>query len=214
MVSWRRISGWFAIHILIAHVPILNVLAIWFVAWQSAAFLSFAGGSKVTLGDTYARPANGEEVLWESWEGNKWFLTEEMSEYSFHTELLVNGEPIFINFVLACTAIQSIIIFVGAISVLEVDWRKRVRALFIALSLIHILNLFRNAGLIWLQMGYPNWNWMNMSILSLGIPTLLVLYPYLQCSYLLWYYLKCRRKCTNRCSPIVKTSRFAPKLRK
>ena len=120
------------------------------------------------LGDTYARPANGEEVLWESWEGNKWFLTEEMSEYSFHTELLVNGEPIFINFVLACTAIQSIIIFVGAISVLEVDWRKRVRALFIALSLIHILNLFRNAGLIWLQMGYPNWNWMNMSIFEFG----------------------------------------------
>tara|TARA_B100000003_G_scaffold205962_1_gene220552 strand:- start:3484 stop:4410 length:927 start_codon:yes stop_codon:yes gene_type:complete len=155
-------------YILIAHVPILNVLAIWFVAWQSAAFLSFAGGSKVTLGDTYARPANGEEVLWESWEGNKWFLTEEMSEYSFHTELLVNGEPIFINFVLACTAIQSIIIFVGAISVLEVDWRKRVRALFIALSLIHILNLFRNAGLIWLQMGYPNWNWMNMSIFEFG----------------------------------------------
>jgi len=106
--------------------------------------------------------------LWESWDGNKWFLTEEMSEYSFHTELLVNGEPIFINFVLACTAIQSIIIFVGAISVLEVDWRKRVRALFIALSLIHILNLFRNAGLIWLQMGYPNWNWMNMSIFEFG----------------------------------------------
>ena len=34
---------------MIAHVPILNVLAIWFVAWQSAALLSFAGGAKVTL---------------------------------------------------------------------------------------------------------------------------------------------------------------------
>ena len=60
------------------------------------------------------------------------------------------------------------IIFVGAISVLNVDWRRRVRALFVALSLIHILNLFRNAGLIWLQMGYPDWRWMNLTIFEFG----------------------------------------------
>ena len=155
-------------YLLIAHVPILNILAIWFVAWQSAALLSFAGGADVTLGDTYANPANGPSVEWSSWEGNRWFLTEEMSEYSFHTELLVNGEPLYINFVLACTAIQSMIIFVGAISVLDISWRKRIRALFIALSLIHILNLFRNAGLIWLQMGYPDWRWMNLTIFEFG----------------------------------------------
>lgn len=155
-------------YILIAHVPILNVLAIWFVAWQSAAFLSFAGGANVTLGETYANPVDGQSVEWESWEGNRWFLTEEMSEYSFHTELMVNGDPIYINFVLACTAIQSIIIFVGAISVLEIDWKRRVRALFIALALIHILNLFRNAGLIWLQMEYPDWQWMGMSVFEFG----------------------------------------------
>jgi archaeosortase A (PGF-CTERM-specific) len=155
-------------YLLIAHVPILNVLAIWFVAWQSAAFLSFAGGSDVTLGGTYANQSDGTSVAWESWDGNQWFLTEEMSEYSFHTELLVNGEPLYINFVLACTAIQSMIIFVGAISVLDIDWRKRVRALFIALSLIHILNVFRNAGLIWLQTGYPEWRWMNLTIFEFG----------------------------------------------
>ncbi len=155
-------------YLMIAHIPMLNILAIWFVAWQSAALLSFAGGAKVTLGDTYANPENGGKVNWEEWDGNKWFLTEDMSEYSFHTELLVNGEPIYINFVLACTAIQSMIIFVGAISVLDIDWRKRVRALFIALSLIHILNLFRNAGLIWLQMGYPDWRWMNLTIFEFG----------------------------------------------
>ena len=74
-------------------------IAIWFVAWQSAALLSFAGGAEVTLGDTYANPANGASINWNDWDGNRWFLTEEMSEYSFHTELLVNGEPIYINFV-------------------------------------------------------------------------------------------------------------------
>ena len=41
-------------------------------------------------------------------------------------------------------------------------------ALFVALSLIHILNLFRNAGLIWLQMGYQEWRWMNLSIFEFG----------------------------------------------
>ena len=155
-------------YLMIAHIPMLNVLAIWFVAWQSAALLSFAGGAKVTLGDTYVNPADGPSVNWDAWDGNKWFLTEDMSEFAFHTELLVNGEPIYINFVLACTAIQSMIIFVGAISVLDMDWRKRVRALFIALSLIHILNLFRNAGLIWLQMEYQDWSWMSLSIFEFG----------------------------------------------
>ena len=81
-------------YLMIAHIPMLNVLAIWFVAWQSAALLSFAGGAEVTLGDTYANPANGASINWNDWDGNRWFLTEEMSEYSFHTELLVNGEPI------------------------------------------------------------------------------------------------------------------------
>ena len=155
-------------YLMIAHMPVLNVLAIWFVAWQSAALLSFAGGADVTLGDTYVNPADGPSINWEVWDGNKWFLTEDMSEFAFHTELLVNGEPIYINFVLACTAIQSMIIFVGAISVLDIDWKKRVRALFIALSLIHILNLFRNAGLIWLQMEYPDWSWMSLSIFEFG----------------------------------------------
>jgi archaeosortase A (PGF-CTERM-specific) len=169
-LRWFRgaVAGAGLPYLLIAHVPMLNVLAIWFVAWQSAALLSFAGGADVTLGDTYANPVNGQSVEWSSWEGNRWFLTEEMSEYSFHTELLVNGEPLYINFVLACTAIQSMIIFVGAISVLDISWRKRIRALFIALSLIHILNLFRNAGLIWLQMGYPDWRWMNLTIFEFG----------------------------------------------
>ena len=144
-------------YLLIAHIPWLNVLAIWFVAWQSGLFLSFSGAGEIKLGETMVNPADGPPVNWNDWDGNKWFLTDEMSEFSFHTELLVNGEPIYINFVLACTAIQSMIIFVGAISVLDIDWRKRVSALFISLSLIHILNLFRNSGLIWLQMGYLEW---------------------------------------------------------
>ena len=156
-------------YLLIAHVPWFNVMAIWFVAWQSGLLLSWSGAGQIKLGDTWVNPANGPSVRWEEWDGNRWFLSEEMAEYSFHTELLLpDGTPLYINFVLACTAIQSMIIFVGAISVLQIDWRKRVRALFIALSLIHILNIFRNAGLIWLQSGYSDWRWMGLTIFEFG----------------------------------------------
>ena len=156
-------------YLLIAHIPWLNVLAIWFVAWQSGLLLSFAGAGDIRLGETMVNPANGPSVNWDDWDGNRWFLSEEMSEFAFSTELLLpDGTPLNINFVLACTAIQSMIIFVGAISVLEIGWRKRIRALFISLSLIHVLNLFRNAGLIWLQGGYPDWSWMGLSIFEFG----------------------------------------------
>ncbi len=155
-------------YLLIAHVPWLTVLAIWFVSWQACFFLSFAGGEEIHLGTTYVNPANGNSIPWEEWTGNKWFLTEEMREHSFHTQLLSDSGEIGINFVLACTAIQSMIIFVGAISVLDISWKRRVRALFISLSLIHILNLFRNAGLIWLQLGYPEWIWLGLNIFDFG----------------------------------------------
>jgi len=156
-------------YLLIAHVPWFSVLAIWFVAWQSGLFLQWSGSGEIQLGETYVQYADGTTVEWSAWEGNRWFLTEEMSEYSFSTELLgADGTSIGINFVLACTAIQSMIIFVGAISVLEVSWKMKFRALLITLPLIHILNLFRNAGLIWLQGVYVDWRYLGFTIFEFG----------------------------------------------
>jgi exosortase/archaeosortase family protein len=156
-------------YLLIAHVPWLNVLAIWFVAWQSGLFLQWSGAGEIQLGETSVQYADGSTVEWSAWEGNRWFLTEEMSEYSFSTELLgADGTQIGISFVLACTAIQSMIIFVGAISVLEVSWKMKFRALLITLPLIHILNLFRNAGLIWLQSVYVDWRYLGLTIFEFG----------------------------------------------
>ena len=42
---------------------------------------------------------------------------------------MADGGFIGINFVLACTALQSMIVFIGAISVLDVDRKRRIRAL-------------------------------------------------------------------------------------
>ena len=38
----------------------------------------------------------------------------------------------------------------------------------IVVPLIHILNLFRNAGLIWLHTNYPEWEWFGISIFDFG----------------------------------------------
>ncbi len=169
-LKWFRGAVFYAgfPYLLIAHVPILNVLAIWFVAWQSCFMLRLCGLNDVHLGETYV-DTGSSTVLWSEWEGNKWFMTETMGEYPFYTELVLgDGGFIGINFILACTAIQSMIIFVGAIVVLDLNWKKRVRALLISLPIIHILNLFRNAGLIWLHITYDHWDFYGLTVFEFG----------------------------------------------
>ena len=120
------------------------------------------------MGETWVNTTNGS-VLWSEWTGNKWFIAQPMAEHPFHTELLLaDGTALGINFVLACTAIQSMIIFIGATVVLDIDIRKRIRALIITLPVIHILNLFRNAGLIWLHHTYEGWNWLGLTMFDFG----------------------------------------------
>ena len=148
--------------------PWLNVLAIWVVASQSAWMLRFSGGQDVQLGETWVNTDAGV-VTWEAWEGNRWFSAEMIGEYPIHTELiLADGSMIGINFVLACTALQSLVVFIGAISVLDIDWKRRIRALFLVVATIHILNLFRNAGLIWIHLTYTTWEFNGLSVFDFG----------------------------------------------
>jgi archaeosortase A (PGF-CTERM-specific) len=148
--------------------PWLNVLAIWIVASQSAWMLRFSGGQDIQLGETWVNTDAGV-VTWDAWEGNRWFSTELTGEYPIHTELLLaDGSMIGINFVLACTALQSLVVFIGAISVLDIDWKRRLRALFLVVATIHILNLFRNAGLIWMHLTYATWEFNGLSVFDFG----------------------------------------------
>ena len=160
MILWAGLP-----YLLIDRVPWLNVAAIWFVAWQTALFMRWSGAGDITLGDTTVALSDGTEVVWQDWDGNRWFMFEPLSEHTFRTELLNGqGEAIGINFVLACTALQSMIIFVGAVVALKAPWKLRIRALIVAIPTIHILNLFRNAGIIWLHGAYPGWEWLGMDM--------------------------------------------------
>ena len=112
----------------------------------------------------------------------RWFATDFSSEYAFQSELLLaDGTMIGINFVLACTALQSMVLFIGAISVLELSWKKRIRALLLIVPLIHLLNVFRNAGLIWMHMTYTQWNLWGMSVFEFGHSYVARVVSLLQC---------------------------------
>ncbi len=69
--------------------------------------------------------------------------------------------PYSVTIILACTAIQSIMIFVGAVMCVEAPMHRKIRALLVAVPIIHVLNLFRNAGIVY---GYKvlSWNPFNM----------------------------------------------------
>jgi exosortase/archaeosortase family protein len=57
------------------------------------------------------------------------------------------------------------IVFVGAIVALgSVEWSRRIRALFIAIPTIHVLNVFRNAGIVWLTDNYTEWTILGMGM--------------------------------------------------
>jgi len=55
-----------------------------------------------------------------------------------------NTRPITYNILLACTGMGSISIFAGAILAVSAPWRRRLRALALTVSVIYVLNLFRN----------------------------------------------------------------------
>ena len=62
-----------------------------------------------------------------------------------------------IRIIFACTAIQSMVIFVGMILPLpQVPWKRKIKGLLITLLPIHVLNLIRNAGITYLVGIYGN----------------------------------------------------------
>lgn len=60
------------------------------------------------------------------------------------------GFPYYaVTIIFACTALQSIMIFVGAIAFTKASTARKVKAYLISVPTIYILNLFRNAGIVY-----------------------------------------------------------------
>jgi len=171
-VVWLRGCVFWAAfpYLLIAHMPQLSIAAVYFTASQGVLFLRWAGIANLQMGDPQVQYADGTEVPFSEFDGNQWFHTEALGEGGFYIPLLnADGTPLGISIVLACSALQSMIIFVGALVALRgVSWKLRARAFLLTLPVIHVLNVFRNAGIIWLKMTYPDWHLMGIDIFDFG----------------------------------------------
>jgi len=171
-VDWLRGAVfWSAMpYLAIQHVPMLNAGIVWFTAWNTSLFLQWTGAGDIQLGQMMVDLGTTSES-WSSWNGNKWLLTDTLGEGGFYVPMIhADGTEVNIGFVLGCSALQSMIVFVGAIvAVRESPWKRRARALLITIPLIHILNVFRNAGIIWMHVQYnQNWSLNGLNIFDFG----------------------------------------------
>jgi len=160
-VVWSMIP-----YYLVYSIPVFNMAFVHITALSTEVILEYVG-----LGNFQAAPmrvdtyAGGDKLVSE-WGGNKWILTEPLGEAGFYVPMEnADGSPISIIFILACSALQSMIVFVGAIVALDsVSWNRRIRGLIIAIPTIFILNVFRNVGIVWLTETYPSWSLLGINM--------------------------------------------------
>ena len=152
-------------YILIANIPLLNVFAVWITAVSANAFLGFSGIHGYELGSVLV-DTGVTDVNWTEWNGNKWILTQELGDAGFHIPLInqVDGTT-EVGFVMACSAMQSMAGFVGALwAIRTAPWKRRMRAAIVTIPTIFILNTFRNAGIVWLHVSYPQWDLLGVTM--------------------------------------------------
>lgn len=85
------------------------------------------------------------------------------------------GTAYAVTVILACTAIQSMMIFVGAIACLKAPQGRKWKAYAMTVPVIYFLNLFRNAGIIygfkilnWGMFGIDSFEWMHSYVGKIG----------------------------------------------
>ncbi len=83
--------------------------------------------------------------------------------------IFYNGEYV-VNIIFACTAIQSIVIFVGGILPLtQVAWKRKAYGLLITVVPIYFLNLIRNALIAFLVKDNPDMFFMAHNVIGKGL---------------------------------------------
>ena len=128
------------IYFFVERVPILSGWLIQIVAEQSIWILnSFdiptsMGNLDYGDGSKYYRPASNHEEVQIAIEGDEWR----------------NPDSVSVTIVLACTALQSMIIFVGGVVCTKAPADRRFYAFLATVPAIYLLNLIRNAVVIWL----------------------------------------------------------------
>jgi|TARA_B100001996_G_scaffold295916_1_gene236234 archaeosortase A (PGF-CTERM-specific) len=166
-IIWARgmISLGVGPYLLIANIPYLNVAVVWITAWSANLFLGFSGIDGYTLG-TIVVDTGVNDVLWSEWSGNRWILSEDLGDAGFNIPLIREHDGVTeVGFVMACSAMQSMAVFVGALAAIRTaKFRRRIRAFIVTIPTIFVLNTFRNAGIVWLHSTYPNWELLGVTM--------------------------------------------------
>lgn len=93
------------------------------------------------VGDWCAENASGSTLT--TPEPSGWF--DQLLFYTPESDLTI----VPVSIILACTAIQSIMLFVGLFAGTEAHWKRKLYASLVVGGIIYILNLVRNTGIIW-----------------------------------------------------------------
>ena len=128
------------IYFFVERVPLLSGWLIHVIAEQSIWILNVfelettLGALDYGEGSRWYRPASEHQEVRVSVEGESWQHVDAPT----------------VNIVLACTALQSMIIFVGGVICTKAPYDRRFYAFLATVPPIYILNLIRNASVIWL----------------------------------------------------------------
>ncbi|MEF8853625.1 MAG: archaeosortase A [Haloarculaceae archaeon] len=78
--------------------------------------------------------------------GVEYFDEVSNSDYQYRGTFLFPGDsqPITYTIIVACTGVGSMSIIAGLVAAVSAPWRRKVRALAVALPVIYVLNLLRN----------------------------------------------------------------------
>lgn len=183
------INGWFTL---------LGPVFLWWVAWHEwrshqwgedpEAMRWFAGASAISAATyflIYEIPAITKWIIHQTaiqsaWLYNTLFFggaprADVFQDAAGESHIFLPGNDYAVTVVLACTAIQSIMIFVGAIACLKAPARRKWIAYAITVPVVYFLNLFRNAGIIygykdlgWTMFGIEPFEWMHSYVGKVG----------------------------------------------
>lgn len=183
------INGWFTL---------LGPLFLLWVAWHEwksyqwdedpPALRWFAGASAISAATyflVYETPAITKAIIYQTALQSAWLYNglffggadraRVFQDSLGESHIFLNGSDYAVTVVLACTAIQSIMIFVGAIWCLRAPQRRKAWAYLATVPTIYFLNLFRNAGIIygykdleWGMFGIDPFEWMHSYVGKLG----------------------------------------------
>jgi archaeosortase A (PGF-CTERM-specific) len=183
------INGWFTL---------LGPLFLWWVAWHEwrsyqwgedpIALRWFAGASGISAATyflVYETPAVTKFIIHQTAIQSAWLYNvlffggasraNVFQDGSGESHIFLPGNEYAVTVVLACTAIQSIMIFVGAIWCLQAPSRRKWIAYAITVPVVYFLNLFRNAGIIygykdlqWSMFGIDSFEWMHSYVGKIG----------------------------------------------